>query len=164
MSRKYKFQSPTGMHYTTSTIVGWIDIFSRKNYRDIVIDSLKWCVENKGLHIYAYVIMTNHIHLVAETENMPLVDVLGSFKRHTAQEIIKTIEQGTESRKEWLLKLFKWYGRKKGQVHQVWQHENHPISLYSQKVTGQKIDYLHLNPVRAGLVREAKDWRYSSAG
>ena len=164
MSRKYKFLPPTGMHYTTSTIVGWVDIFSRQTYRDILIESLQWCQQNKGLHIHAYVIMTNHIHIVAQTEDIPLADVLGSFKRHSAAKIIEAVEKGPESRKEWLLRLFKWYGQQKGQAHQVWQHENHPIALWSPKVIGQKVDYLHLNPVRAGLVRKASDWRYSSAG
>ena len=164
MSRKYNFLSPTGMHYTTSTIVGWIDIFTRQIYRDIVIESLQWCQQHKGLQIYAFVLMTNHIHLVSETKDIPLADVLGTFKRHTAAKIIEAVEARNESRKEWLLRLFKCYGQKKGQVYQVWQHENHPIALWSQKVTGQKIDYLHQNPVRAGLVNKASDWRYSSAG
>jgi putative transposase len=164
MSRKYKFLEPTGLHYVTCTTAGWVDIFTRQIYRDILIDSLKWCQQHKGLHICAYVIMSNHLHMVAYTDKEPLADVIGAFKRHTAKEILRAIAHQPESRREWLLNLLGWFGRLIGQQHQVWQQDNHPIALWSQKVTGQKIDYLHLNPVRAGYVYSAEQWRYSSAG
>jgi REP-associated tyrosine transposase len=164
MSRKYKFLEPTGLHYFTATTVGWVDIFSRQTYRDILIKSLKWCQENKGLHICAYVMMTNHLHMVAYTEEVPLSGVIGSFKKFTAQQILTAIGYEPESRREWLLRLLGWFGRQAGQEHQVWQHGNHPVALWSLKVTGQKIDYIHLNPVRAGLVYSPEQWRYSSAG
>ena len=164
MSRKYKFLEPTGLHFITATTVGWIDIFSRKIYRDILIESLKWCQANKGLHINAYVMMSNHIHLVAYTEELPMIEVIASFKKHTAKMILREIEHGVESRKEWMLKLLGWFGRQVGQQHQVWQHGNHPIALWSRKVTGQKVDYIHMNPVRSGHVYSAEQWRYSSAG
>lgn len=60
---KYRILEQQGLNYLTLTIVGWIDIFSRQRYRDIVIESLKYCQEHKGLHINAYVIMSNHVHL-----------------------------------------------------------------------------------------------------
>jgi putative transposase len=66
MSNKYKIIDQHGLNYLTLTIVGWIDIFSRKKYRDIIIESLRYCQENKGLKIYGYVIMTNHIHLMGK--------------------------------------------------------------------------------------------------
>lgn len=70
------------MQYLTLTVTEWIDVFTRKEYRDVVIDSLKFCMENKGLTVYAYVIMSNHIHLVvqAEDERFPLSDILRDFK------------------------------------------------------------------------------------
>ena len=124
------------------------------------IDSLKYCQTYKGLHINAYVIMSK----VAHTDTIPLGEVVGSFKKHTAKQILRAIGEVAESRREWLLGLLAYFGRLKGQKNQVWQHDNHPIALWSQEVTGQKIDYIHLNPVRAGLVHSAEQWRYSSAG
>lgn len=164
MSRNYKYLEPTGLHYITATTVGWVDIFSRQVYRDILIESLKYCQEYKGLHICAYVIMTNHLHLVAYTDKLPLGEVIGSFKKHTAKQVLREVGEARESRREWLLRLLAFFGKQKGQAHQVWQHDNHPVALWSQKVTGQKVDYIHLNPVRAGFVQSPEHWRYSSAG
>ena len=152
------------MHFTTSTTVGWIDFFSRQIYREILIDSLKWCQENKGLHICAYVIMTNHLHMVAYTDKIPLEEVLKSFKKFTAARILEAVNDPSESRSEWIKWLLKWFGSHVRQENQIWQHGNHPIALWSQKVTGQKVSYIHNNPLRAGWVGDPTHWRYSSAG
>jgi putative transposase len=164
MSR-YKVYDQNGLNYLTLTTVGWIDVFTRQRYRDILIESLKYCQEHKGLMICAYVIMSNHIHLIARTEGYALSDVLRDFKKFTAHEIIKAIETEPESRKEWLMYLFKYFAKYESpnRVHQFWQQSNHPIELYSQEVTWQKIAYIHLNPVRAGIVDYASDYVYSSA-
>ncbi len=63
MSNRYKIINQLGMNFMTMTIVGWVDIFSRQRYRDIAIESLRYCQKEKGLIIHAYVIMTNHIHI-----------------------------------------------------------------------------------------------------
>jgi REP element-mobilizing transposase RayT len=163
MSKKYKFQEETGLHFITATTVGWVDLFTRQHNRDILIDCLKWCQEHKGLHICAYVIMTNHIHMVAYTDREPLSKVMQSFKKFTAARLLEVVNERPESRKEWLLRLLKWFGNQKGQAHQVWEWENHPISLWTAEVVCQKIRYLHQNPVRAGYVAEPEHWLYSSA-
>ena len=166
MSR-YKILDQTGLNYLTLTVVGWIDIFTRQRYRDIVIESLKYCQENKGLRICGYVIMSNHIHLIVYTEGgNQLSDVLRDFKKFTAVHILKSIEAETESRREWLVYLFRFYAKNTSNTsnHQFWQHDNHPIALWSQKVIWQKLDYIHLNPVRAGIVARPQDYVYSSAG
>ncbi len=166
MSR-YKILDQTRLNYLTLTLVGWIDIFTRQRYRDIVIDSLKYCQENKGLRICGYVIMSNHIHLIVYTEGgNQLSDVLRDFKKFTAVHILKSIEAETESRREWLVYLFRFYAKNTSNTsnHQFWQHDNHLIALWSQKVIWQKLDYIHLNPVRAGIVARPQDYVYSSAG
>ncbi|MBI5915566.1 MAG: hypothetical protein HY842_09330 [Bacteroidetes bacterium] len=163
MSKKYKFLEATGLHYVTATTAGWVDLFTRKANRDILIDCLKWCQENKGLHICAYVIMTNHLHMVAYTDEIPLGKVLQSFKKFTAAKLLEVIEEQPESRREWLVRLLGWFGRQKGQEHQVWQHENHPVALWSPEVVCQKIKYIHENPVRAGFVAEPEHWLYGSS-
>lgn len=157
-----------GMQYLTLTVTEWIDVFTRKEYRDVVIDSLKFCMENKGLTVYAYVIMSNHIHLVvqAEDERFPLSDILRDFKKFTSGQILKMIENsGKESRREWMLYRFAWNAKRKGgdRKYQLWQSSNHPTGLWTPRVVWQKIRYIHRNPVRAGLVAEAPDYLYSSA-
>lgn len=164
MSSKYKMHNPEGSYYFTLTIVGWIDLFSRQIYRDILLDSLRYCQQHKGLLLYAYVVMTNHVHLIAATEEgHDLVETIRSLKKHTAKKLLEAIEKEPESRREWLLYLLGYFGKQVKQAHQVWQHDNHPIEVWSTKVILQKINYIHLNPVRAGFVIEPEHWIYSSA-
>ena len=164
MSTKYKVHNPVGSYFMTLTIVGWIDLFSRQVYRDILLESLRYCQQHKGLLLYAYVVMTNHVHLIAAVqEGHDLVETIRSLKKHTAKQMLEAIEREQESRREWLLYLLGYFGKQVRQVHQVWQHDNHPIELWSEAVIQQKLDYLHWNPVRAHFVEAPEHWVYSSA-
>ncbi|MFH0865814.1 MAG: transposase [Bacteroidota bacterium] len=89
MGFKYKIYDQSKAYYVTLTVVQWIDIFSRKSYRDIIIDSLKYCQKNKGLVIYAYVIMSNHVHMLISAEKENLSDVIRDFKKFTCKKNIK---------------------------------------------------------------------------
>ena len=83
--RGYIIRNQQAIYYMTFTIVGWIDVFSRKEYRDIVIESLKYCQQKKGLHLHAYVVMSNHMHIVASVEeNFELSAFVRDFKKFTA--------------------------------------------------------------------------------
>ncbi|MFK7775412.1 MAG: transposase [Saprospiraceae bacterium] len=166
MSNKYKIRDQRGLNFLTLTVVGWIDIFSRKKYRDLMIDSLKFCQKKKGLNIYGYVIMTNHIHLIASAEGeQTLSEVLGNFKSFTATSIMKDLPESNESRREWMMYLFGYFAKKNKRrtEHQFWQTKNHPIDLYSVKAIRQKLNYIHQNPVRAGWVEYPQHYIYSSA-
>jgi putative transposase len=97
-------------YFLTLTVAGWIDIFTRQRYNNVIIESLKFCTSNKGLEIFAYVIMPSHIHLVARSLKGNLPEILRDFKSFTAKAILKMIEQEEgESRREWLLHMFKYY-------------------------------------------------------
>ncbi len=166
MSTAYKIRDPEGIYFVTFTVVGWIDIFSRKIYCDLILDNLKYCQQNKGLIIHAWVLMTNHIHLIVSAGTEPLLaEIIRDFKKYTSREIIKLIETEKESRKEWMLSYFTWKGQTNPNTtkHQFWIHDSHPIPLYNNEVMQQKIDYIHHNPVRAGFVDEPQHWRYSSS-
>jgi REP element-mobilizing transposase RayT len=65
----YQINDQSKAHFITATVVDWVDVFSRKIYKDILIDSLDFCIRNKGMILYGYVIMTNHVHLVIQSEN-----------------------------------------------------------------------------------------------
>ncbi len=165
MSHGYQIRNQSALHYLTIQVVQWADIFTRQIYRDIVIDSLRYCQENKGLEVYAYVIMSNHIHLLAKSLNDNLSDLIRDFKRHTSKKIIETAEQGNESRREWLLMIFRYAarGHKRNNEYQVWTHENHAEEIFSNEFIEQKIDYIHNNPVRSKIVSKPEDYIYSSA-
>lgn len=153
-------------YFLTLTIVDWVDVFTRKNHRDAVIESFKHCQKEKGLVIYAYCIMSNHIHLIANTEEPFLLkDVIRDFKKFTSKRILQQIQNEPESRREWMLKLFEDHAEisKKHKFYKFWQVGNHAIELYSEKFVWDKINYIHNNPVEEGLVKSAEEWVYSSA-
>jgi REP element-mobilizing transposase RayT len=164
MSTGYKISDQEGVHYITFQIVGWVDIFTRKVYREVVIDSFKYCQQNKGLYLFAYVIMSNHIHLVAQSEHGDLSGFIRDFKNFCSQKFLELLEGKEESRKDWMRMVFEYHGKNKSkQTNQIWTHENHAEHIFSQKFIEQKINYIHENPVRAGIVEKPEDYLYSSA-
>jgi REP element-mobilizing transposase RayT len=97
------------IYFITATVVNWIDIFSRPIYKYIIIDSLKHCQKEKGLEIYAWVIMTNHIHLIVSAKpNFNLSNILRDFKKFTSKAIIESIQLENESRRDWMLNHFEF--------------------------------------------------------
>ena len=165
MSTGYKVDEQDAMYYMTFQIVGWIDLFTRKVYKDIIIDSLRYCQENKGLLIYAFVIMRNHIHIVLQSTKGRLSAEVGELKSYTAKEILKIVQSKGESCREWMANLFEYAAKKhkRNEKYQVWTHENHAEIIYSSKFFEQKVNYIHDNPVRAGIVEYPEQYIYSSA-
>ena len=100
-----------GLFFMTLTVVGWLDVFTRPIYVNEIVKSLQFCQEKKGFEIYAYVIMTNHIHLVAARTEGEMSDVLRDFKSFTAKQLLNLIlENPKESRKDWMEMVFKYHG------------------------------------------------------
>ncbi len=99
----YKFFDQGGVYFVSFAVVGWVDVFTRKEYRDIVIESLQHCQREQGLIIYAWCIMSNHIHLIISAKENNVSDVLGNFKKFTSKKIVAAIQSNpSESRKEWM--------------------------------------------------------------
>ena len=164
MSRKYKFHNPDGLYFVSFATINWTDVFVRRLYADIVVESLNYCVREKGMQVYSWCIMPSHLHLVFRSDNQEPQRLLQDFKRYTAKQIIQAIKDNVqESRREWLIWMMERAGRKIGRAHQFWQHHNKPIELWSSAVIDQKLDYIHANPVEAGFVEEGHFWQYSSA-
>ncbi len=155
------------LYFTTSTVIDWVDIFSRPNYRHIVVESLDYCQQQKGLRIYAWVLMTNHLHMVVDTEGKQTVgDILRDFKKFTNKKILKVLETDEhESRRIWMLDRFRFAGANDRRItnYRFWQEGNHIEEIYTQEFLWQKINYIHQNPVRAEIVTRAEDYLYSSA-
>ncbi|WP_317042800.1 transposase [Catalinimonas alkaloidigena] len=87
MSRNYKFRDQEKLYFVTFSVVNWIDVFVRREYKDIVVASLRYCINHKGLEVYAWCIMTSHVHLITRTMGERLEDILRDLKRHTAKAI-----------------------------------------------------------------------------
>ena len=166
MSRKYKFHNPEGLYFISFAVIDWIDVFIRREYVEILIESLNYCKENKGLQIHAWCAMTSHVHLIISSKGNTLPDIVRDFKSFTSNQLKKAIKENPqESRKEWILNMMEAAGRANGNNHgfQFWQQHNKPIELITNKVIEQKLEYIHFNPVEAGIVENEFDYLYSSA-
>ena len=165
MKEGYVIRDQEKIYFITCTIVDWIDIFSRKIYRDIIIDSFRYCIEHKGMLLYGYVIMSNHLHIILQSTDGKLSDLIRDFKKFTAKNILDAIHQNPESRLEWMLERFakatETHTRNKN--YQIWQYGNHAEEVYTLHFLWDKLNYIHLNPVRAGIVEKAHHYLYSSA-
>ncbi|WP_249414420.1 transposase [Marinifilum caeruleilacunae] len=103
MSRNYKFHNPEGLYFVSFAVVDWLDVFTRMEYKEIVLDSLRYCQQHKGMEIFAWCIMSNHIHLIFRSDKGQKPELLlGDFKRFTSRRLIRAIKDNPgESRKEW---------------------------------------------------------------
>lgn len=166
MSSKYKVGEDAIPHFVTFSVVGWIDVFSREQYKELFLESLKYCQEKKGMVLHAWVIMTNHVHLIISSISNKLEHVVRDLKKFTSKQISKAIkENNAESRKEWMLNIFSYTGKNNNnnKEFQFWKQDYHPIELDTPEKMKQRLDYLHENPVRGGLVWEPWHYKYSSA-
>ena len=166
MSSKYRVGEDAIPHFVTFSVVGWIDVFSREQYKELFLESFKYCQEKKGMVLHAWVIMTNHVHLIISSIANKLEHVVRDLKKFTSKQIIKAIkENNAESRKEWMLNIFSYTGKNNNnnKEFQFWKQDYHPIELDTPEKMKQRLDYLHENPVRGGLVWEPWHYKYSSA-
>ena len=165
MPEKYKFRDPTGIYFTTTTTVGWVDVFTRPGLKTIIIDSLRYCQREKGLRIHCWCLMPSHLHMICSTIDRPLENIFRDFKQFTSKQVIDELDTAFESRRHWILQLFADVatGQKRIANYKVWQDGNHPIQLTKSKFTREKMDYIHNNPVAEGIVEEPEHYLYSSA-
>jgi REP element-mobilizing transposase RayT len=153
MRSRHKIAALESPHFITCTLVGWLPVLTRARYLDLITASLTFCRQQKGLRLHAYVILDNHLHLVASSEN--LSQVIRDFKRHAAKEILAVARQDG---KLCLLKQFEFFKdlHKGDSQHQVWREGFHPQAITTEDLLRQKLDYIHYNPVRLGLVDRPK--------
>jgi len=146
-------------------LVGWVHLFDKVSYRQIVLDSLNYLSAEKKTQLNAFVIMSSHIHAILWPEiEINLSDVIRDFKRFTSRKISKKRRSKMQRK---ALEIFrKTRSENRAQdvsTYQVWQEGSHPEAIFTEKFARQKMDYIHVNPVKAGLVETADQWLYSSA-
>ena len=166
MSNKYKFRNPDGIYFITFSVVKWIDVFTRNIYRETLLDSFRYCQKKKGLQIYAFVIMTNHVHMIiSKVGDILLEDMMRDLKKFTSSKLINAIKENIqESRKEWMLEIFSKEGIKNSNNthYQFWQQDNHPVELIDNNIIDQKLEYIHNNPIKQGFVVKPEHYPWSS--
>ena len=160
MGFAYQIKDQEAAHYVTFTVHQWVDVFTRPFYKDILLSSIKHCQDKKGLEVFAWVLMTNHMHMIVRSSTGKLSDTVRDFKKFTSTKLVEAIEGNTkESRRSWLLWLFK----KNGAI-TFWEEGFHPEEVYTKEFFDVKANYIHLNPVRAGIVEKEEEYLYSSCG
>ncbi|CAN5537423.1 hypothetical protein BH20VER3_BH20VER3_17060 [soil metagenome] len=160
MRSRYRVNEKEQAHFVTSSVVAWLPLFTKAARCDILVESLAYCREKKGLRIYAWVILDSHFHAIVAAAELPRV--MANLKRHTARRLLQQLE---EEGAEWLLHQLSYFRakHKTESDYQLWQEGYHPQAIPSDAIMEQKLEYLHNNPVQRGLVASPEHWRYSSA-
>lgn len=162
----YFITDQNAVYFLTFTVTDWIDIFTRKEYKFEIVNSLNYCIQNKGLTVFAWCLMSNHLHLVCmANEGFKLSEIIRDFKKFTSKSIVKLIGEIPESRKDWLLYRFEFAGKFDNRIkkYKFWQETNHAILLDNNTMLEQRINYTHENPVRALIVAQPQEYLFSSA-
>jgi len=153
---------PNAIYFSTVTVIEWLDIFTKPVYFQLLIDSLKFGQNNKGLRLHGFVIMTNHLHLIFSTASGYSADAfLRDFKKWTTRALGQELEN--EPRRYLKNLLSTTIFKKRDTALQIWQPANFSEMIESEDFFQQKLSYVHTNPVRKGYVVHPEDWRYSSA-
>ncbi|MCH8903812.1 MAG: transposase [Bacteroidetes bacterium] len=163
----YKIRDQQAIHFITFAVVEWVDVFTKQVYRDIILDSLRFCQRKKGLVIYSWVIMSNHVHFILSArEGFNLSNILRDFKKYTSVNIMQAIKDNEqESRRERMLSIFRKVGKSnsRNERNQFWRQDNQPKELDSNIMMDQKLNYIHDNRVKAGIVELPENYVHNSA-
>jgi REP element-mobilizing transposase RayT len=162
----YRIKDENALYFLTCATVEWIDVFTKRKYKEVFIDSLNHCVQEKGLVIYGWVLMSNHFHMIViAKDGFNLSGIIRDLKKHITKEVVKMIQEEPESRSSWLLDEMLKAGasNSKKQTFQLWRNDNHPIHLFKPETIAQKLKYIHRNPVEEGIVSFPQEYQYSSA-
>jgi len=166
MPNKFKIRDNAKSYFITLNTVGWVDIFTKKEQKLLIIKSLNSFQKNRGLEIFSYCLMSNHLHMICRAkEGFDLSSILKDFKKKTSKAVVNEIKEGMEKRKAWLLEIFSKSvdHLKRNQKHKVWQGNNHAILIYSDDFLFQKIDYIHNDPIDDMIVSNPTEYLFSSA-
>ena len=165
MTQGYKIDKQDTAYFLTFTVVEWVDMFKEDKNKFFLCECLNYCIDNKGLEVFAYVLMSTHMHILAASTKNNLSDIVRDFKKFTSGSIITLLKDGCNKESIEMLTIFKSAAEKhsRNKNYQLWQQHNHPEEVYSPKFTLSKINYIHNNPVEAGLVDKPQDYLFSSA-
>ncbi len=157
---RYKVYEPTHPHFMTCTILHWLPLFTNKDSVQIIIDSLTHLQKSDNLTIFSYVILENHLHLLAQSDD--ITKTMQKFKSYTAYELLKLLQKNNA---QTLLNQFAYHKKahRTESTYQIWEEGFHPKLIQSDSMMKEKIEYIHYNPVKRGYIEEAEHWRYSSA-
>lgn len=161
----YKICNTEGIHSITFVVGEWVDVFTRKLYRDMLLDKFLYCQQKKWLVIHAWCIMNNYAHLVLIANNNDVSEILRDFKKFTNKQIIKiTTDNQLEKRWNWILDIFRKASvmNSRNSNYEFWRQDNQLKELFSEMFAKQNLDYIHKNPAEARIVEKAGEYMYST--
>ncbi|MGV8056477.1 MAG: transposase [Smithellaceae bacterium] len=165
MTKNVKSTEPGITYFVTFTVVEWLNVFTKPEYLQILWESLQYCRKEKGLKLYGFVFMTNHLHLIisADPENIKLWQIIRDFKKYTAQKIIQVMQK--KENRLWILDVMRTAGKRNNAntQYQFWIQDDCAEEISTEKFFLQKLNYLHGNPVRAEIVANSCGYAWSSA-
>jgi len=161
MRSRYRITPESNIYFITSSTHLWVPILFNETLFQIILNSLKYCRQNKGLRLHGYVIMINHVHTIISHESYDQIpNIVRDLKRHTAREIKDYLSDLGDFSQLFWVKIF--HGKERGQ-HRIWQAGYHPVAITSRTFFDEKLEYIHNNPVKKGFVEKPEHWKYSSA-
>ena len=159
---RYRIDPAVGVYFVTFTVVDWLPVFIDETACKIITTSLNYCHARKALRIHAYIIMLHHLHAIlfdADFDSTRLKHTLDDFRKFTGRQLLDFCGQ---NRPASFMEIFRKHARK-DRERRFWQPTQHPEGITSERFYIQKLNYIHDNPCRKGLVKNAQDWRFSSA-
>ena len=166
MSDKYKIHNIDGAYFVTFTIVEWIKVLEDDSYKRLITDNISFYQKNKGLIVYGYCIMPNHVHMIIQAgDRFTVSEILRDLKKFTSRAIVRKLEEEKPEGYLTILNQFIEAGKplKRIKSHKVWQDGNMAKLAYSNKFLMEKLSYIHNNPVEYGLCHSPWDYEFSSA-
>lgn len=156
----FKSREPNLVHYATSVTFNRVPIFRNDHACSLLIDALATTREKEPFKLIGYVVMPDHFHLLANPLNLDISIIVGRIKGRAAVAILSWLRE--EGHLLSLAKLALPKQLKSGQTHAVWMREFSAVDIWSRRFIRQKLNYIHVNPVRAGLCDHPGKWRWSS--
>lgn len=157
---RYRIFEAEYPYFLTSTIVGWLPVFTRNEAAEIIFDAWRFAQRERDLQLFGYVILENHLHWIASAPELPRV--VQAFKSYTAHQIVELLERRAAVTLLRQLRFNK-LSHKTDSEYQVWQEGNHPEQIHNDEMMLQKLEYTHNNPLERGYVDDPTHWRRSSA-
>lgn len=163
-----EFREKEACYFITFQTVDWVDIFVRPVYKQVIVHTLNHFIESRGLIVYAWCLMSHHLHLLAQANNGHVIaDLEKEYKSFTTTKILEAIDTEPENRKDWMLERFEHFGSMLGLMkkYHVWQNCSNPLFIEMKKkdLLLEHFEYIHQNPVRDKIVDIAVEYKYSSA-
>jgi len=166
MSEKFKTYDKEKAYFVTFTIVNWLEILRDDTYKMILVDAINYYKSNRGLLVYAYCIMHNHVHLIIQSNGSEMVsEVLRDLKKQTSKQITKKIIDENDAEKLKILEVFRKEGLrlKRIKFYKVWKDGNKPLMIMNSSMLWRIIHYIHNNPVERSLTEKPEDYLFCSA-